>query len=578
MLLAIILIISILCGGGFYTFIYGAAGIAEAALLSLYVYKKKTLRIPWSGFGLAIAVCGVFSILVPLWAVDGVMAWDGTVRMITVGLFFLLIMQEGPEISSFRRITKDFLHIISAVTVIISLILSLIPATRDYVLVSGRLGGSFMYPNTYALFLLVSMIAGLAVISGKIKHKSSRLGLALDICSVALCLVGFVLTGSRGAFLVAFIILVLALIIGAVRLSSKSAKILCGGVAVALLLCIGIGAFFLFNKGVDPIRLSTMWGRMLYDIDALRIIASHPQGLGYYGYYFIQGSMQSGVYSVVNVHNEYLQLLLDLGVVPGLFLFGTLVVKLVKAIRDKSENRQGISVPLIITAVALHSFIDYDMQFLPMVMIALLMITDGDTASERVRNVDIKVPGQIGFAVLAIIAVVFFGKMGLCDLMYVSGHSEAALAITSEHTMALKDIMISSDDETALLAADSVLSHNKYDTISNLIKARTFFSEGDIQRFIEYERKAMETSPYDISIYEEYLTLLDYVVDQYVEMGDMDSAAYAVRCMQEIPEELERLRDRTSPLAFMIKDQPQLSLDDTYVNMIEIDINKVDFQ
>ena len=104
---------------------------------------------------------------------------------------------------------------------------------------------------------------------------------------------------------------------------------------------------------------STFLGRILYVQDALPLILKHPFGLGYYGYYFIQQSVQTGVYTVVNAHNELIQILLDAGVIPAVFM-GAAVLRSVFTKRTQSRNR------IVLSIMILHSLFDYDFQFLAM--------------------------------------------------------------------------------------------------------------------------------------------------------------------------------------------------------------------
>lgn len=55
---------------------------------------------------------------------------------------------------------------------------------------------------------------------------------------------------------------------------------------------------FLERFYVFSIKESTFVGRLLYYYDALPVIRKNPFGLGYMGYYYIQQSIQTGVYFV----------------------------------------------------------------------------------------------------------------------------------------------------------------------------------------------------------------------------------------------------------------------------------------
>ena len=81
---------------------------------------------------------------------------------------------------------------------------------------------------------------------------------------------------------------------------------------MAVILAVAAGSAGILERFTNiSFGASTFLGRILYVQDALPLILKHPFGLGYYGYYFIQQSVQTGVYTVVNAHNELIQILLD---------------------------------------------------------------------------------------------------------------------------------------------------------------------------------------------------------------------------------------------------------------------------
>ena len=76
----------------------------------------------------------------------------------------------------------------------------------------------------------------------------------------------------------------------------------------------------------SSLNSSTLLGRLLYWQDGIKILMDYPMGCGWRGYSFLQGLYQTGVYEVRYIHNDYLQLMLDGGILPGL-LFLILIVK-----------------------------------------------------------------------------------------------------------------------------------------------------------------------------------------------------------------------------------------------------------
>ena len=105
---------------------------------------------------------------------------------------------------------------------------------------------------------------------------------------------------------------------------------------------------------VLPIKSSTFMGRLLYARDVLPVIFTHPLGLGYQGYLYLQGSFQTGVYQTRFVHNELLQTLVDVGWLPA----GLLAAAAVQAFRRGDVKRRAALILLLG-----YALFDFDFQF-----------------------------------------------------------------------------------------------------------------------------------------------------------------------------------------------------------------------
>ena len=115
------------------------------------------------------------------------------------------------------------------------------------------------------------------------------------------------------------------------------------------------------------INSRTLQGRLLYWEDALRMLIKHPLGLGYMGYFYLQQAEQTGVYSVRFVHNEWLQWLLDYGILAG-------VGGVMYFIRQfKPEKMEAVEKELL-CMIAACSFFDFHLQFISIVCIVILLL------------------------------------------------------------------------------------------------------------------------------------------------------------------------------------------------------------
>ncbi len=161
-------------------------------------------------------------LLTPFWAVDSGMALLGFFKFLPAALFWLLLMQLGPEVRE-----RLFLTIpVSGITMtLLSYPTRWIPALTPYFYASGRLGGFFQYSNSFALFLLLGIIP-LAF------QKKRRF---LCLAGILVLLFGILATGSRTVFVLTVLIF-LWLCLTRKRLRIPLMLLLAACVAAALLL------------------------------------------------------------------------------------------------------------------------------------------------------------------------------------------------------------------------------------------------------------------------------------------------------------------------------------------------------
>lgn len=132
----------------------------------------------------------------------------------------------------------------------------------------------------------------------------------------------------------------------------------------------GSGRFLTYS--LSP---GTFYGRLLYYRDALPVILKHPLGLGYLGYFETQGSFQTGVYTVMHVHNDLLQIFLDAGWLPGILCIVSFVRMLTGGAKKKGAEHR-LPLRMIVTVIVLHSLLDFDLQFVSVVFVLLLCMAD----------------------------------------------------------------------------------------------------------------------------------------------------------------------------------------------------------
>ena len=536
-----------LLGGGYFVSVSALTGIFMTGILFYRMYWKKEITLA-RDLNLAAFAVLIFSyLIVSIWAVDSGMALTGFIKFLPLLLFYVLASGQQEEWEKMISL----LPLLGSLMTLFSFLMMQFPVYEEWVSVAGRLAGFFQYPNTYALFMLVCLI----IVLWRLDYSHPDW---LDIVHALTAVFGIAISGSRTVF-----ILTAAAMIGLLIIRAPGRKavlsVIAAGAAGVIVLAIAAGSTGVLERFTDiSLSASTFLGRLLYARDALPLILQHPFGLGYYGYYYIQQSIQTGVYSVVNVHNELLQMFLDVGVIPAV-LMSAAVLRSVLTKRTNGRNR------LILVIVILHSLFDYDFQFLAMGFVLILFLD--------VRNIrTYKIPALTG-TVLGIAgagAAVFAVSAGLSDLMYTSGNYEKALAIYSGNTQAQTALLTEADTTDEMkAAADDLISRNGYISVAYSARARAAFSQGDIKGFIEDKLRAIELAPYQYDEYTDYLEILAYCENLYLQNGSMEDAKACAEKAAEIPVMLDELRERTSSLAWKIDDRPRVTLSRENLELIE---------
>lgn len=540
------LIVSVLLGGGYFL---AASVLIDGMLLSVLLYqiiKKQKITLAIDLNFTALGILAIAYLASALWAIDSGMALFGFVKFLPLFLFYIYI--SGYEEK--REDVISMLPLIGCLMTLISISLIWVPALKKWVTVAGRLAGFFQYPNTYAIFMLVCLI----IVIYRLERKEK---LWVDLVYLSSALLGIYMSGSRTVFILTGGVFIWIL------LSKKELRKILSIIAAIGSIVI-VGSLLLGNSSnisrLTAISLNetTFLGRILYVKDAIPVVIKHPFGLGYYGYHFIQQSIQTGVYSVVNVHNEFLQIMLDVGIIPAM-LVGWMVVCSIISGRTNMRNR------LILIVMVLHSLLDYDFQFLLMGLVLILFLD--------IRNVKLcKVPILTRSVLVAVGAgaIVFSIVVGISDICHLAGKHETALKVYQGNTIAeLKVLTKAGTAEEMRNVADSLIARNKYLSVAYSAKARVAFAEGNIGAFIENKQWAIKLAPYQYEEYVDYLEILAYSEGRYLESGSIEDAKICVQRAVEVPEMLNKVKENTSSIAWKIRDKPQLTLSEESINLIE---------
>ena len=213
------------------------------------------------------------------------------------------------------------------------------------------LQGSFGYANTMALF------SGIGIILSAYYRTLNKDYKFIHECILLINAIAFVMTKSLFGFVCLGIAIMFALYIKSK--SSRKYILISAGVVI-------VGILGIFITGNEEIFLrSTVASRLIYWQDALKVIIKHPFGTGVHNWESIQYGVQSADYSVKYVHNGFIQLLLD----GGILAFAGLVllviygyIGLIKKYTEKKSELYLCMITVLIFIVA-HSFVDINFAY-----------------------------------------------------------------------------------------------------------------------------------------------------------------------------------------------------------------------
>ena len=475
------------------------------------------------------------------WGSDHGMALVGAIQFLPLPLFVLILEQYAPE--QRMGLLRKMPYVASAM-VVLSFLLSHIPLLESWFLVAGRQAGFFQYPNTYAIYLLFALV--FLLFESPLQSRKLPWLIILTL--------GIILSGSR-------IVFFLLLTVFFVFFISEKNKYSCLSIlGVATLSVLGSALFALFTGNRDSIgrfltfsfTASEFVGRLLYMQDALPIIIRHPLGLGYTGYRWLQGSFQTGVYSVQHVHNELLQLLLDVGWIPAVLFLWALWCSL-------RSREGGLCRKLLLAILLFHCLLDFDTQFVSMAMLLFLVLD----IEPRAEKKSLSSRSHLCAGMLSVLALgsIWIGSASF--LAYVQSPS-AALRLYPGYTTAMVSLLSEVPEKEMGLLADRILRLNHNVALAHDAKAKTDFSAGSFSGMYTHKQEAIRLSRYNLMEYLDYFDMLRYAHSLYLRAGDNSSADRCLSLLAEIPGMLEAVDAQTSLLGRIIAEQPELDLPESY--------------
>ncbi|MGN1144399.1 MAG: O-antigen ligase family protein [Anaerovoracaceae bacterium] len=504
------------------------------------ICRQKKIVLPKSPLLLILIFLPAAAILTVPYAVDSGLAVMGFVKFLPLSIWILLMATEIQR----EKILSAVPYIAAAITAA-GIFAGLTPL-RDWFYINNRFSGTYQYANGFALLLLLALIVLLWENFGKIRT-------AILSC---ILLTGIIATGCRAVFLLTVLTVLVWILSG--RKEWKQKKWIIGFllliVAASVILGAVTGHFYQFARFTRfSITSSSLSGRLLYNLDGLNILRNHPMGLGYKGYSFYQGAVQTGNYAVTYVHNELLQAALDFGILPAVLLgFGW-----IRAITGKKVTMRN---RMLLLAAGLHGLFDWSLQF-PATLMILCLAADWDERFEfSFHGAKRVLPG-----ILSGVSVILVLWLGTASVLEYAGKYEAAVKVDPYLTTSqMRLINDASSDEEKYRNAEAICSRNDYCTIALQAMAEKSAREMDFEKMAEYGERAVRSSRYNSTGYELYLYLLSYAVDNCSQQGDQERALHYLQKAADLSDIIQAVADSTSPYAKNLYDKPEIKLDDAY--------------
>ena len=490
--------------GAFYEWISAALSAVLCVWLILSNMRRKVFSFRLDIETLSLALLVVSYLAVTLWAIDRGAAFIGFIKFLPALLFAICAAQDENTRGRFKRFFPYF----TCAAVILSVPLMYIPFVRDYFSVAERMSGFFQYPNTFAVMILCAELVEL----------SSDAKALFKYPTVFILLGGLFLTGSRAVWVIAFAANAALLVHDIIRGEKNQKKIAL--ISIVSVAAATGAAFALGAAGIYPFdRLLainfdavTFRGRLEYYKDALPQIATHPFGLGYLGYHYSESTFQASVYTVKYVHNDILQIALDVGWLPVAAFTAAFAHSTFK------KGRRFID-RVVLLSIFAHLLFDFDLQFITVFCTIILFWDDTSGKNITVNSKSLAVYAACG--VLGAVSAYFAVALAFWSF----GANEKTLELYPYNTDAKINLLLQAEEPGRIeKLADEIIADNDYVSISYSAKARVAFSKGDFGDVIKYKREVFKRAPYAFEEYEDYCRMLINGVALYNQSGDEKSA------------------------------------------------------
>lgn len=491
--------------------------------------------------------------------------FDGFFVYLTVLIFYLVF------------ISLDNIKLYNALVYIIGISACIFIIFQGLVL-KKRVDGNLAYANTYGLVLLICLYVN------ELKSRDKFYSIIQWIA-----ILGILFTESRGTFIYLIIFVILDYIIELKRKKEPRVVInFCTAVLLYILykylgfgivfvlpvfyislyyiydklslkikmrvsiisigiLIVWLSTLFFTNAGLN-IRISSinftsgsLQERIIYYEDALKYIIKNPLGSGINSFVYNQYKSQSAFYDVKYIHNSFLQVCYDLGVL-GLAAFVFIFLYGVYLILKFEEELKVIKIALLLT-IYLHSLLDFDFSFSTIFIIVIMIIS----SLHRSRDFKLKASLKLalaGFGILVSVYVLVINSFLLLGDIYAKKDMNKSIYLYQIN----KKIAIKNPDVYVSIAQVYRENNMLKDCLNNLKLAEqinpeesrirlniafTYEKLGDVYNTIKYYDLVLKDEKYYSEIYKKYYLYLQEIYQSTngqiykTKMEDLEKLYYA---------------------------------------------------
>lgn len=545
--------------GLFYDYTACFSGVFLCGLFIAHISITK--KITWEFNRKTISFLGILAgyLIACFFAIDRGMTCLGLGKILTMVVFYVFTLQLRNEV---KEIGIQTVVDTGVIMVVLCVIAYVIPEFTDFVFQARRMGGFFQYSNTFAFFLLMGIVL---VLAKDVYTKT-------DFIKIVLLLLGLFWSGSRSVFLL-FVVSIFILIL---KKTTHRRQILAIGISAIVFVILytvitgdvqNIGRIF-----TTSLQSSTLLGRILYYIDAVKMLSAHSMGLGTMGYFYLQPAEQSGAYTTMFVHNDILQIGLDGGIIAMI----SFLIWMGSNLLDKNLSKRNQGLLLLFL---LHICVDFDLQYTYLFFLLILLTSqihqdeveheEGGILNDKCLLFVEKKYLKCGITLLGICSVLLF-YLGMANMAEETGNHTWAIKLYPWNTESNISLMLTSENiEEVEQYADRILEQNAYSYEAYNMKAIAAFEKGNYKDMIAYKKKALAITKYEIAEYQDYIVMLKKAIDDSISRNDSEDYAVYVQELLDVPTQIEAVKEQTHELAWKLRDIPKLTLEQEYMDYIE---------